>query len=127
MKSQELPRENSVANLRTRLDASFSSVSYFVQRFNFMEDKLNEIENEFAHYQIDEQVDSLVETGLETKRADEMWVQISLVKDRATGQLHYQYLPKVMQLILSISHSNAEDERICTVVRKNATEFRSNF
>ena len=32
-----------------------------------------------------------------------------------------------MLMILSISHSNAEDERIFSVVRKNATEFRSNL
>ena len=30
-------------------------------------------------------------------------------------------------MILSISHSNAEDERIFSVVSKNATEFRANL
>ncbi len=64
--SDELLQHASVANPRNRS-----------HQFNFMEDKLNEIENKFAHYQIDEQVHSLVETGLETKRADEMWVQIT--------------------------------------------------
>ena len=32
-----------------------------------------------------------------------------------------------MMVILSVSHSNAEDERIFSVVRKNSTEFRSSL
>ena len=36
----------------------------------------------------------------------------------------YIHLPKIMLAILSFPHSNADDERIFSLVRKNASEFR---
>ena len=121
--SDELLEHARVANVNKRLEVSFSSISYFVKRFHFMEDQLDQLEMEFANYQVDDELDSLLE-----KRADESWFDISHMKDKATSQLvKYQYLPKLMLMILSISHSNAEDERIFSVVRKNATEFRSSL
>lgn len=57
-------------------------------------------------------------------RADDMWVEISNLKDKSTSEQKYVYLPKIMLVILSIPHSNAEDERIFSLVMKNSTEFR---
>ncbi|XP_038058954.1 uncharacterized protein LOC119730226 [Patiria miniata] len=120
--SDELLEHAGVANVNKRLEESFSSVSYFVKRFHFMEDKLDQLEVEFANYQVDDELDSLLE-----KRADDTWFDISHMKDKASSQLKYQHLPQLMLMILSISHRNAEDERIFSIVRKNATEFRSSL
>ena len=46
------------------------------------------------------------------------------MKDITRDELKYPNLPKLMLTVLSMSHSNAEDERIFSMVRKNATEFR---
>ena len=84
-----------------------------------MEDMLDTLEVEFAEYQLADIVDSVI-----AMRADQAWLEMGKLKDYS-GQLKYKFLPKCMLMILSISHSNAEDERIFSVVRKNATEFRA--
>ena len=117
--SDELVKHASVANIRKQDEVSFSSVAYFVKRFHFMEDMLDTLEVEFAEYQLADIVDSVI-----AMRADQAWLEIGKLKDYS-GQLKYKFLPKCMLMILSISHSNAEDERIFSVVRKNATEFRA--
>ena len=119
--SDDFLRHATVANMKKRLDVS-SSISFFAKRFHLLEEKLDQPEEEFANYQIEEL------EGIDmNKRADEVWVDISQVKKNATGQPQFVLLPKVMLVILSISHSNAEDERIFSVVCKNATEFRSSL
>lgn len=107
-----------VANPK-RLEMSFASVKYFVHRFHFMEDSLDQLELEFANYQSDPMMDSLPE-----ERVDLTWSTISQMKDISSGELKYGHLAKVMHLILSIAHSNAADERLFSMVRKNMTEFR---
>ena len=44
-----------------------------------MEDKLDQLEAEFANYQIDDELDSML-----NKRANECWFAISHMKDEAT-------------------------------------------
>ena len=54
--TDELLRNAMVANPRKHLDVAFSSVLYFARRFHLMEDRLDDLESEFAHYQIDTQL-----------------------------------------------------------------------
>ena len=108
-----------VANPNNRMEVTYSSLSFFVKRFKFMEEALDELEVEFAQFQIDK----LENVSLD-KRSDEAWVDIAGIRDKSTGQLKYVHLPKVMLAILSLPHSNADDERIFSLVRKNATVFR---
>ncbi|XP_071508171.1 uncharacterized protein [Diadema antillarum] len=115
----ELLMHARVANPTKRCDMSFFSVKYFVQRFHFMEDALDQLELEFASYQSDCMVDSLPE-----ERVDLTWSTLSQMQDKSSGELKYGNLAKVMHLILSIAHSNASDERLFSMVRKNMTEFR---
>ena len=46
------------------------------------------------------------------------------MKDHAENTLLFPRLWKVVRLILTIPHSNAEEERVFSVVRKNKTSFR---
>ena len=46
------------------------------------------------------------------------------MKDITSDELKYPNLPKLLLTVLSMPHGNAEDERIFSMVRKNATEFR---
>ena len=57
-------------------------------------------------------------------RVDKQWHIISKLTN-ADGQLMYQYLSTVMKGICTIPHSNADSERIFSLVRKNNTVFRS--
>ena len=49
------------------------------------------------------------------------------MKDVAEGSLGFPRLRLAMRLILTIPHSNAEEERIFSLVRKNKTCFRPNL
>lgn len=97
-----------VANLERRQETPFVSVEYFVRRFHFMEDDIDTLELEYASYQSDPSVDKI-----DASKADLAWMDAHLVQ--------------VMMLILSISHSNASDERLFSLVRKNKTEFRASL
>ena len=57
------------------------------------------------------------------QRADELWVAISKIKDKSTHKKKHVHLPRVMSAILTVAHSNAEDERLFSLVCKNSTEF----
>ena len=46
------------------------------------------------------------------------------MKDHAENALLFLRLWKVVRLILTIPHSNAEEERVFPIVRKNKTCFR---
>ena len=111
-----------VADPSRRLSTKFSSVAYFVKRFHYMEDKMDALEEEFGQFQVDP-----LESLVLDQRVDTVWMEISGIKDKTTGKEKYLYLSKIMVMILSLAHSNAEDERLFSLVRKNATDFRPNL
>ena len=55
---------------------------------------------------------------------DLLWSFIGQMKDHAENALLFPRLWKVVRLILTIPHSNAEEERVFPIVRKNKTCFR---
>ena len=57
-------------------------------------------------------------------KLDSLWSFIGKMKDHAENTLLFPRLWKVVRLILTIPHSNAEEERVFSVVRKNKTSFR---
>jgi hypothetical protein len=63
----------------------------------------------------------------QAERCDVAWHQLGQVKSPGTDILKYKDLSQVMLTILSIPHSNAESERIFSLVRKNQTVFRPNL
>ena len=74
----------------------------------------------FANYQFEE-----LESIEKTDRVDLQWHEISNIK--VSGITKYPTLSKVMQGICVIPHSNADCERVFSIVRKNKTDFRSNM
>lgn len=113
-----------VADISKRQESKFASVAFFVYKFHYMEESIDDLEIEFGNFQ----VDPLESVSLQ-QRSDEAWVAISQLTDKSSGEnrLKYGNLAKVMLVILSLPHSNAEDERLFSLVRKNATEFRPNI
>ena len=60
-------------------------------------------------------------------RMDVLWSYVGDMKDTAEGVLCYPRLRKVANLILTISHSNAEEERVFSIIQKNKTCFHPNL
>ena len=57
-------------------------------------------------------------------KLDSLWSFIRQMKDHAENALLFPRLSKVVRLILTIPHSNAEEERVFYIVRTNKTCFR---
>ena len=59
-------------------------------------------------------------------RMDVLWHHLSKVKG-GDGRLTFPRLSKVSKLVLTIPQSNAGEERVFSMVRKNKTPFRPNL
>ena len=57
-------------------------------------------------------------------KLDSLWRFIEEMTDHAENTLLFPRLWKVVTLILTFPHSDAEEERIFSIVRKNKTCFR---
>ena len=57
-------------------------------------------------------------------KLDSLWRFIGEMMDHAENTLLFPRLWKVVALILTFPHSDAEEERIFSIVRKNKTCFR---
>ena len=112
-----------VADISSRVKQDFSSIRFFINRHPCLlpgvdtEPRLmDSLENEFTSYQI-------TKFELTDETIDKSWYAIGQMKD-ANGCLRFQKLSTVILGILVLFHSNADCERIFSVVRKNKTEFR---
>lgn len=59
-------------------------------------------------------------------RYDTIWAYLSTLKG-ADGMLRFSKLSKVSQVVLVIPHSNAQEERVFSMITKNKTAFRPNL
>lgn len=59
-------------------------------------------------------------------RMDTIWAYLSGLRG-VDGMLRFPKLAKVAQFVLIIPHSNADEERVFSMVTKNKTVFRSNL
>ena len=59
-------------------------------------------------------------------RMDVIWGYLNSVKN-VDRKLTFERLAKVALLVLTIPHSNAEEERVFSLVTKNKTKFRPNL
>ena len=107
-----------VTDISKRSSLSFKTLDYFLDRFpgflTLTGESKDVLEQEFLRYQ----VDKLPENVFGKERMDEKWLVL---------QSTYPALAKVMLSILSVSHSNADSERVFSTVRRVQTEFRSSM
>ena len=59
-------------------------------------------------------------------RMDTVWSHISSMKS-SDGTVRFARLAKVAHLVLILPHSNAQEERVFSMVTKNKTAFRPNL
>ena len=111
-------------------------MEFFIERFrlNLSSKDLNELQEEFLACQLlnEREIPQTVwddtyvvekDDGKEVKRyygMDVIWGYLSTMKS-AEGQLMFKRLFKAAKLILVLPHSNAEEERVFSMVRKNIT------
>ena len=136
--NDEMLKNAAFVSFRSRESANFSQVEYFVERFNTLlpygsPQDLDHLMEEFAQYQLLEESDipqdvwekaTVVEKEDHTYyRMDIVWHHISTMRD-PDNTLRFAQLSQIVKLILVIPHSNAEEERVFSMVRKNKTAFR---
>ena len=58
-------------------------------------------------------------------RVDILWWYIAHMKQPGPSAKRFQHLTRIAEAVLVIPHSNAEEERLFSIVRKNKTDSRS--
>ena len=95
--------------------------------------EIAKLEDEFLHFQLLTDVDipariweaAMVYEDSETKhyRMDVLWAYLKELKT-PDGAFTFKRLARVALLVLTLPHSNAEEERVFRMVAKNKTKFR---
>ena len=98
--------------------------------------ELDLLSEEFTEYQLLQDADIpqdiwdkaavVVKEGETYHRMDVLWHHLSSVRV-ADNSFHFPQLSKVVKLVLTIPHSNAQEERLFSMVGKNKTMFRSSL
>ena len=128
-------------DIKDRAHAKNDSVLYFVDRFdhffNFTDQELNALSEEFVDYTClsDKAIPDHIWKDAEviTKNKDDsqnvyyrddiLWAFLSELKLPDSGSPHFKFLSKVARLVLVLPHSDASSERIFSLTRKNKTVF----
>lgn len=119
----ELLRHASVADMSRRQNVKFSSLTYFIDRFPCLLGNgvtVDEVEEEFRLYQ-----STALDDGVVAKRADEAWRELGMMQ--VGGKKPFEHLSTVMLGICVVFHSNADCERIFSLVTKNKTQYRASL
>lgn len=119
-----------------RKSVSFQSVEYFMTRFpqhcQPPANRIDDVYDEFCVYQslqaLPQEVVDVTETENEECKIqpDRLWHELGKQKD-VNGKKKFGLLSLVAKVVLTLPHSNADEERIFSLVRKNKTMFRPNL
>ena len=88
------------------------------------EDKYDELADEYRDFQTAPSP-PLPKFDREKSRVDEFWGTVSSMCSHVTGAKIYPLLGRVTQAVLTIPNSNADCERVFSMVKKIQTENRS--
>lgn len=139
--SNELIIKAGWIDVGSRIDSKWESVEFFINRFKaiFQQLPVDKLYDEFCDYQTDECFgdDVLKEAkvihGKEDGevlihyRVDVLWWHIAQLVIPGTAAKGFKHLSKVAGLVLVLPHSNAGEERLFSIVRKNKTESRASM
>ena len=111
-----------VVDIKDRLNVKFESVQYFVKRFSLVkQEDMDQLESEFNLYQIDENIHYK-----ENMRIDRQWHEIGELED-TVNRKKYPLLTLVMKAVLIVFHSNADCERVFSIVTKDKRKERTSM
>ncbi|GFN83338.1 hypothetical protein PoB_000984400 [Plakobranchus ocellatus] len=113
-----------VLDVQDRQNSTISMVNALLEKFPCLleQHEKESVNIEFAKFQIE----SFSTDILQTERVDRQWHLISQLKLQ-DGRPKYPCLSKFMKGLCCLPHSNADSERIFSMVRKNQTVFRSSL
>ena len=60
-------------------------------------------------------------------RPDILWAFLSTMKCSITDQLQFKHSSRVAILVLTLPHSNADEERVFSFIKQNKTDFRDSL
>lgn len=124
-------------NFEKRDQISFDSVQFFVHHFPHLHNltspgEVELLQEEFIRYQLQRDADIPDEVWEEAKvnededvynRVDVLWSHLCKMQKIGSSQPMFLRLAQVAKVVLVIPHSNASEERIFSMVRKNKTPF----
>ena len=131
-------------NFAQRESAQLSQIEYFIDRYSsvlpFNSDPalMERLKEEFISYQLLEESDVPADVWKQAAiyiddsatpqlcSMDVVWAHLAS-RTNADGSSQFTHLSKVAHLVLTIPHSNAAEERVFSMVRKNKTPFRPNL
>ncbi|GFS19858.1 retrovirus-related Pol polyprotein from type-1 retrotransposable element R2 [Elysia marginata] len=122
MQKEELRKAN-VLNVAQRARSKYEDIRFWLNRFPCLSRNIDidKLQTEFAKFQVD------ALTGLDLEeRVDKLWGKIAMIRC-ADSDPKYARLSSVMLGLLAIPHSNADAERVFSLVRKNKTEARASM
>ena len=125
-------------NFESREDIEFDSLEYFIERFPHLHElrsprEIDILHEEFVSYQLLNNTDIPANIWEEAKvregdeayyRIDTLWGYVCNIKVLGSTDLKFPRLLKVIKSVIVIPHSNASEERVFSMVRKNKTPFR---
>ena len=139
--TDELLKHARWINVQKRSQAKWESVEYFLSRFQSALNTVNidEMYDEFRDFQslTDEDIgliawkEAKVVDGLANDqeifhyRVDILWWHISQMIIPESSARRFCHLQKVAELVVVLPYSNAGEERLFSMVRKNKTDSRS--
>lgn len=99
--------------------------------------EINQLEDEFVDYQTmcDKtflpahilQEATVYEDNEQYIKDSVIWNYLSILKDKITGDLRFRKLSAIAKLVLTLPHSNADEERVFSLIRKNKILSRSSL
>uniref|UniRef100_H3ARC8 HAT C-terminal dimerisation domain-containing protein n=1 Tax=Latimeria chalumnae TaxID=7897 RepID=H3ARC8_LATCH len=112
-------------NFDVKENCTFEQVEYFVDRykhlFSLNPAEMEMLQDEFVDYQLLHRSEIPQYVWMDT-----VWVHLSNVKSPA-GHMRFPSLSRLARLVLVLPHSNADEERVFSLIRKNRTPFRPNL
>ena len=136
-------KDSQFVNFFTKEKCDFGMVATFVQRYpallDFKNEDLNKLNEEFIDYQTlsrediptsvwdeaSERVDA--EGGGISWRMDTVWGYLRGLKLPGVEVSRFPMLSKVAQVVLTIPHSNAGEERVFSIIRKIRRDDRGSM
>ncbi|XP_061093937.1 uncharacterized protein LOC133126086 [Conger conger] len=124
---EPLLKHSTFVDVRQRAESDIGDVLYFVERFPHLlpyhgpeeHDLLGE---EFLSYQTMPMISLQDETEMES-----FWAEMATRKHKVTGANEFERLAAVAKLVLVLPHSNADAERVFSVVGLNKTNIRNSL
>ena len=121
-----------------RVNTTSSSVEYVVNRFSSIFPTgsldMNKLSEQFLAYQVlvEEDIPATVKESAKLTREDPfrvdiLWSYLKNIKLPGSNECEFDLLFKVADVVMTIPHSNAGEERIFSLINKNKTPSQSSL